>query len=344
MVTFDAINISTVWARLGKLCTEDNRDECKAFACSILGKTLRFVPEMEMRALTSVFYGLARVRLDLAAESLGPHLAEQLEERVLALMKRGGFQDPRDPAQLWYGLDTTRYEWSEDFLRELVEATLEAIDGTDCHVVAATCINLVSVTSSRKIILRQQQLERLARIVESIVDPDGDIDMIRSVDGLVGAISVLKLPVAPHVVPQLHSLALRTPAGLFWNGQTGMMLHIFTELGHQPSTSDVLQWERITLEGDCLRLSLDAFSSAVWGLSFCTNYQPTAQLLDRLRDEAAKLPEDGTFIKTRILTACTAWGVKVPTLSTQGDKVSGRRPQPQRPQRPTPRPSSAPTP
>ncbi len=102
-----------------------SREARTAFARRpLLGKTLAVVHLMQLRALANVLWAVGRAGIDLAAESVGPHLAEAFEERIRELVKKGGIKDGREAAQLWYGLVFSKYSWSQALLQVLVEHSI----------------------------------------------------------------------------------------------------------------------------------------------------------------------------------------------------------------------------
>ncbi len=97
----------------------------------LLSKTLATVHLKEMRSLANMLWAVGKLQVDLAQERLGPYFAESTEERIRQLVDAAGLPDGRSADQLWYGLVLSRYPWSQELLRVLVQHTVPALGTWD---------------------------------------------------------------------------------------------------------------------------------------------------------------------------------------------------------------------
>ncbi|GLC37906.1 hypothetical protein PLESTB_001503800 [Pleodorina starrii] len=319
----DNISIATTWVRLGRLVRSGNRRQGQAFARDIMGKTLSYISnKMDVRQLANVVWGVGQLGLDLGEEKLGPYLVHQLEERAQELFSRTSTADP-DISQLCFGVSIQPRAWSQDFLERLVEWTVQSLDGEDCRLVCDACKGIAKLAINRGIRLNEQQRGRLASMVESVVDPDGDEYMAESVPGLLFGAATLQLPLAPETVRQLHDLAVSMPLPLARRkGGINVAGCLFrcTQLGYQPDSTQVQLWAQRLLDdalGPGKGSREDAFGWTVHALSTCRNYVPPPELKQRLAAEADKLARRKDVAKpsqqTRLAVAARNWKVRLPT-------------------------------
>ncbi|GFR39681.1 hypothetical protein Agub_g153 [Astrephomene gubernaculifera] len=334
----DAISLAAAWVKLGKLYNA-KVDACKykQVTRNLLSKALKLVEEMDLRQISNVLWAMGKMRLDLAAEPLGPYLVEQMEGRLLVVLEEEGLSDPRSAEQLWFGLALCKYDWSGEVLRALLHQTLEAIrQWENCKAVSQVCQQL-STTLRQRVTLDDQQRALLAGAIASAIhaddkDPQIKIGLAKAVGSFLLAADLLQLPVTLHDVQRMNDITVNMPPGLV--ASEGGLLAAYkllrcTRLGFQPSQADAQRWYLLLTEG--ARAPWDAYTVS-WiaaSLASCRNFKPPPELVQHIGAVVRSPPrgvEEGDL--SRLVTACKAWGVKVP--DTVASRLSSRsRPAPQ---------------
>ncbi|KXZ50408.1 hypothetical protein GPECTOR_16g581 [Gonium pectorale] len=259
-----------------------------------------------------------KMSYDLASvEPLGPYLAKELEDRIMALTERDGLKDPRNAEQLWFGLGHVRYTWDSTVLRSLFSRTLQDM-GTwdDLKSLTQTCERIAILAERYGIKLHQKQRERITEVMLAAVPVADPADLAIAVEGLTFTAKKLGLSLPPAAIKYLHNCVLTMPQRQGRQRATTALAHTLydiTRLGYQPTAAEAAAWaQRLldTLPQNGGASSQDDQSWVFLALSSCRNYTPAPDMKVRLKALAEGLPRGcSPGIASRTLIACNNWGV-----------------------------------
>ncbi|KXZ42709.1 hypothetical protein GPECTOR_122g450 [Gonium pectorale] len=299
------------------MCASRGTADAEAFARSILGKTYKYAPAMEMQALSNTLWAMGKMGIKLPdLEPLRPHLVKVLEDRMRELMAREGLTESRSAEQLWYGLSHTRYGWDLDLLRSMVRQTVQDMAGwEDVKNVFTTCQSLTLLTKAYGIRISKDDRDRLTAILSDKVSTADETVLANNAGNVLTTAKVLALRLDVPTVKVLHDSGLAMPLLLACErGVIGLsgILYDSIKLGYHPAPAEAQLWCQRLLEDlpEKQRTTQDAQSWVFVALSSCRSLTPSPELKAQLKALAEALPNAiraGTAIRT--LQACRAWGV-----------------------------------
>ncbi|PNW83299.1 hypothetical protein CHLRE_05g231000v5 [Chlamydomonas reinhardtii] len=333
----DVVNVATFWIKLSEISGRGDLKACQQFARKrLLGKTLAFAPNMELRPLANALYALERLQMDLTKEEpLGPHLADQMEARVAELVRKDLLSGTVSLRQLWYALAHCKWQWSSEVLTALAGGTMKELwrslqQGSTSDILQSVDNTFHNMSLlAKRITLTEGQKQGLVHIMEAATERvSQDLDSSAALRGLFWAARAFGLPVPLHLLRRQVSLLQAAPMPLTHvtcanpRFSVALLLANCLNMGLKPETpAEAQQWFEL----------LDASASGPWTvqhvviglgvLARAGNYSPTPQAKGLVATAASSGEvrlQDDAF---RLLNLSHVWGVALPAETEQKLRV-----------------------
>ncbi|PNW80561.1 hypothetical protein CHLRE_07g322800v5 [Chlamydomonas reinhardtii] len=313
----DSVNVATLWYQIVVFAKPHNFTACQQFARSLLGKTLAFVPTMELRPLANVLYAMGKLRLDLASEPTGPYLTSHVEERVAELLDKEGFHNEKDIGQLWYGLALCKYKWDSGLLTRLAAGTIEEMEAWEGLAGAGDALaNMAQLAES--ISLTPQQKAELVRAIGVLTDRvDEERKCFQALTGMAWATQRLQLPMPKQLLRRQVNLLLAAPRPINSDRSTrAHFSHFFrhcAKLGLTPdSPAEAQAWFDVLNDAGPAEWNVDEIRWGLGTLVSCNTYSPSPEAKQMVQRAAASKGVRSAADVRVLLELSEAWGIALP--------------------------------